>query len=82
MALQITTSAFQQNLERIDMIKERRCAIINGLIKCNIKLLNLPKKRGGINLFCKAGNVPKFDFLHTTDHKPSTMDQISKIGEF
>ena len=55
MALQITTSAFQQNLERIDMIKERRCAIINGLIKCNIKLLNLPKKRGGINLFCKAG---------------------------
>ena len=46
MALQITTSAFQQNLERIDMIKERRGAIINGLIKCNIKLLNLPKCAG------------------------------------
>ena len=48
-ALQIRTSAFQQKLDKIDMSKEKqevcnhlkRCVIVNGLIKCKIKLLNL-----------------------------------------
>ena len=43
------TSAFQQKLDKIDMSKEKkevcnhlkRCVIVNGLIKCKIKLLNL-----------------------------------------
>ena len=43
------TSAFQQKLDKIDMSKEKkevrnhlkRCVIVDGLIKCKIKLLNL-----------------------------------------
>ena len=43
------TSAFQQKLDKIDMSKEKkevrnhlkRCVIVNGLIKCKIKFLNL-----------------------------------------